>query len=117
MKVQVLIDGPTFGGKVWLAGDIIQDHLAIPEFPSHRLEPSYRDGLGRQWFRILDDAPANETEGGDIDPNATGTSGADDQDLACQFCGKPYKRQNALENHEAQCTENPANKDGGADNA
>ncbi len=119
----VLCDGLTFGGKVWEAGDICVDVDHVQGFPKEvrgvsTLDPDFRDKNGRRWFRVLPDPEPDteqpeEPEAGADGSEDDGAEGSEDsqedeaEQLDCQYCGKPYKSEQWLKNHEEQCTQNP----------
>lgn len=96
MQVIVLLDGLTFGGRVWKAGEVVDTERY--DLPAAILTPEYRDSQGRRWFRTYG-APEVEEAPTEITPKDGPTV------LACRYCGKEYKSADWLARHEQGCGE------------
>jgi hypothetical protein len=90
---RVLVTGLTFGGKVWLKGELV-DPALYPNVDFNRVD---------RFADVEEESPKEETstEGTSVKQNS----------MLCPFCQRgPFKQQTRLENHIVQCIENPANK-------
>lgn len=96
MVVTVLLDGLTFGGRVWRAGELV-DTDKIHGFPVHALAPGWCDKLGRAWFKPVESQPNEHGP----EPQKEGLQ--EKKAFACKNCGKVYKSVEWLKKHEAAC--------------